>query len=505
MKIRHTCLALIFQMYSAALWACCSGEPHCLSELLLHDQRNRHVFQGQIVQTYATLQGAYYSKVRVLECFKGEIKTSTVWVYTGGNNSAGGYRASPGTVWLFFGEPFASGAYTATVCDLFSCTSNTAPENYATRLQILKAYQRMKQSNYTGPVIWYYRDSLKAAEGHFKDGQAEDKWKHFRYDGSLKSEMFYQNGLLHGETTEYLEPERGIAYSTYKNGVLLFQTTNYTNNKYRLRSTWENLGEKEGLRREHRKTWHPNGQLSSDQYEERNSPANHDWCMYNGHEGAFIQLDSNGNIINQGQYFKGAKVGKWIEQKKNSRDTLHINYPQPEMPDYDFVRFFENGQLQIMGNFKNGLPNGKWMYYNFKGFLRQEAHFIDGKLSGEVISYHYCSDKVAERHQYLNGLQHGAQFRYFENGSIQEQYSCKKGQKQGSEITYHKPGIWQTKANYLDGKLHGDYISTNHLGDTSLVAHFREGVLEGKATEYFKENKIGQKAIGMYLDRKSVV
>jgi antitoxin component YwqK of YwqJK toxin-antitoxin module len=383
---------------------------------------------------------------------------------------------------------------------IFPAAVKGDPAHYSARLQIVSAYRSITQSKYTGPVAWHYPDSMLLAEGNFKSGKPEGKWKHYRYDGSLKSEAFYKNGLLHGESIEYSEHDEGVSYSTYELGLLVFRKTNYTRDSGSLRGTWEKISENAGMRLVHIKTWHRNGQPSSDFYQEQNYPSNYDWCMYNGFEGAYKHLDSNGNIMSQGQYLKGAKVGKWKEQKKNAREVIEVEYPQPDLPGYDFVRFFEEGQPMLMGNLKQGQANGKWLYYNQKGVLYREANFVEGKLSGEEKQYFHSSGKTSARHQYKNGLLHGKQFQYFEEGAIREQYTCINDLKQGPEVIYLNPGVWQTKANYLDGKLHGDYIGKTYQGDTSLVASFREGALEGVVTEYYKEFKTCKKAVGRYLN-----
>ncbi|MBK6997071.1 MAG: hypothetical protein IPH31_19935 [Lewinellaceae bacterium] len=491
-------ILLISHISICASFACCSGEPHTLTELLLHDQYNRTIFLCRVYNTAANLQGGFFSKAKVNEVFKGRLDSSFVVIHTGGNSSAGGRPLKPYSDWLIFSQMNSNGTFNATVCDWFSCSGTDDPEKFYNTLQIISSYKKMTESAYTGTVVWYFPDGAKAAEGNFLEGKPEGKWVHFRHDGTLKSETRYKNGLRHGEATEILENNRGIAVSTYYNGVLMAQKTsceecpNYSKSEMRISET------KEGLQKRHYKSWHPNGMISSDFFQESTTSFYYLGRNYSGFESWFLQKDSLGKVLNNGQYSRGAKIGKWIETNEKTKETTEVQYPEPVLPAFDFFRFYENGGLELAGNLKNGKPEGTWKFYSQKGSLVREANFEDGELSGEERHFHYQSEKVSEQCQYKNGKKHGEQLGFFNDGSIQSQCFYENGVKHGAEITYLKPEVWQSKANYLNGMLHGDYISRDPQGDTLLVATFQNDALYGKAIEYSKELKTCQKSTGRY-------
>ena len=493
-------LLIAFQISPSGLSACCIEEPHSLTELLLNDQRNRMIFMCRITQSASNLEGAYFSRAMVLEVFKGDLKQSNVLIYTGGNTSAGGCKAGTSTEWLIFSPMDENGEFSAAVCDQFSCEKSYAPAVYNNRLEIIISYKKMIRSRYTGPVIWYYHDGVKAAEGQFLSGKPEGKWKHYRHSGALKRETNYKKGLLDGVCVEWMEYQEGTILQTYKNGRLLLQKTSRVRGLNRSTSENAYLGKKNGIQRVHIKSWHANGTLSSDFYQESISVQGHSWYHYTGCDGAYLLQDSMGNIISKGTYFHGAKIGRWIEASSKTRIPTEKEYPQPDLPSTGFFGLYEDGKPKITGSLEHGKPQGIWRSYSEKGYLLKEANFEKGKLSGEARKFHYLSEKVAERNQYVHGLMEGEQLRFFENGAVLEQYFCKNGLKQGASITYLKPDVWQIKANYQDGKLHGDYISLSYEGDTSLVASFRMDALDGKAIEYSKERKTCQKSSGQYLD-----
>jgi len=493
-------LLLAFLTSAFGLFACCMEEPHTLTELLLQDQKNRMVFLCRITQSASNLEGAYFSRANVLEVFKGDLKQSNVLIYTGGNTSAGGYQAGISREWLIFSPMDKNGEFSAAVCDPFSCDRSFDPEVFNNRLEVITSFKKMTRSAYTGPVVWYYHDGVKAAEGQFQFGKPEGKWKHYRPSGALKSEFNYKKGRLHGDCMEWMEFEAGSTLSTYKHGTLLGQKSNRVRGRNRSTSETTYLGRKNGIQRVHFKSWHPNGMLSSDFYQESIAVQGQSWYHFTGYDGVYLEQDSTGKILNKGVYYHGAKIGKWIQTSFKAEVQTEIDYPQPDLPSTGFFGLYEDGKPKITGTLNRGKPQGMWRYYSQKGFLLMEANFVKGKRSGEARAFHYLSEKVAERNQYLNDLQEGEQLRFFENGSICEQYYCRNGLKQGPSMLYLKPDVWWIKANYQDGKLDGDYISLSYEGDTSLVARFRMDALDGMAIEFSKELKTCQKSTGQYLN-----
>lgn len=484
-------LTLALPASFSTLLACCMGEPHTLTELLLHDERDRSVFLCEVISSAATMQGMYFSKVKIREVFKGEMSEKTVFVYTGGNTSAGGISIQANTSWVIFSRKEFDGNYAAKVCDHFSCCIVADDAVSTNRLQLVTDFRRLVKTAYTGPVTWYYPDGIKAAEGQFLNGKPEGIWLHYRYDGTLKSETPYQNGVRHGTVVEILENERGTKHFTYQNGRLLRQISNYNNSPNQIKSEANTLERDAILSRTHTHTWYPNGILSLD-YTRENTHIGE----YSGFIGPFIKQDSTGKILDQGAYFLGAKTGKWVEtdpKTKQQRDTI---YPPRAVSAYDFVRFYEDGRSAILGNLKDGLPEGKWFFFRQNGGASRASTFKAGKLSGEEFYYHYRTDMVFKRNFYVNGLLDGEQLEYFENGAPHERVTYKMGVKDGPSIQYLESGVEQVKSNYRNGKLQGEYLGRDMQGDTSLVAHFDEDAMTGPVTLYTKTKKRCEKSEG---------
>jgi hypothetical protein len=50
-------------------------------------------------------------------------------------------------------------------------------------------------------------------------------------------------------------------------------------------------------------------------------------------------------------------------------------------------------QVHAMGNYKDGLKTGKWIYYFCDGTIKCEGEFINGKKNGKWINYDFCNEQ----------------------------------------------------------------------------------------------------------------
>lgn len=49
--------------------------------------------------------------------------------------------------------------------------------------------------------------------------------------------------------------------------------------------------------------------------------------------------------------------------------------------------YYENGQLESRGNFRNDLPHGKWIWFYSNGTLKAEGSYVNGIQEGEWRSF----------------------------------------------------------------------------------------------------------------------
>ena len=122
--------------------------------------------------------------------------------------------------------------------------------------------------------------------------------------------------------------------------------------------------------------------------------------------------------------------------------------------------YHENGKLEKTGNYKNGNPDGEWVFYyndgqavKFKSTLPEgpitfyyKSGVIEGKgqrntngMSGYFI-YYYENGNVKSEGLYENSEESGKWKYYYENGKIQAIGKFKEGEKQGEWRYYDENG-----------------------------------------------------------------
>jgi antitoxin component YwqK of YwqJK toxin-antitoxin module len=149
----------------------------------------------------------------------------------------------------------------------------------------------------------------------FASCNTTDVRKSFYENGSLESELSYQNGMLNGSSTWY-----------YPNGNLQ-QETNYKDNKL------------EGLS----KRWHENGRMQSEVYYRNNLK------------------DSSSKTFNES--------GLIVLLENFSNDTLHGPYE----------RYYPEGHaLMIQGQYEDGFMEGSWLFFTRDGSIIGKADYSRG-------------------------------------------------------------------------------------------------------------------------------
>jgi antitoxin component YwqK of YwqJK toxin-antitoxin module len=163
----------------------------------------------------------------------------------------------------------------------------------------------------------------------------------------------------------------------------------------------------------------------------------------------------------------------------------------------------EQGNLIGKGVMANGIPNGKWIYYQ-KDFMYAEGNYVNGKKNGEWNYYYdpvfefvnlpfkqeiakiYNSEnyKLTRRIRLIetfeNGFKNGKFIKYQYNGLIKYKENFKNNLLNGSSIYYFENGNIYKTNEYKDDILNG--ISTFYYenGNVQLITNYKNGLQIGK-------------------------
>ncbi len=72
----------------------------------------------------------------------------------------------------------------------------------------------------------------------------------------------------------------------------------------------------------------------------------------------------------------------------------------------DFIVYYPNKKIQIIGQLANNKNIGEWKYYNSNGTIESVGNFLDDKPSG-AWSWYYPDGKVAEEGKFVEGKRDG--------------------------------------------------------------------------------------------------
>ncbi len=210
-----------------------------------------------------------------------------------------------------------------------------------------------------------YQMGKKVAEGKFdNEGMRQGVWKEYFLSGELKAEGEYKDNQRVGEWKYFEVSGKVELIGKYWNGVPDGEWTWYYDN-----------------REVHRRESFSRGKL----------------------DGEYIECDTVGTVILQGNYSDGLKVGIWKYQLNDHLEEgeyldgekngvwkwYYFNTDEPAfegefnlgIPGGKHRMWYPNGNLMEKGEYEGGLREGNWIYYNELG----EQRLVVTYQAGEIV------------------------------------------------------------------------------------------------------------------------
>jgi antitoxin component YwqK of YwqJK toxin-antitoxin module len=88
----------------------------------------------------------------------------------------------------------------------------------------------------------------------------------------------------------------------------------------------------------------------------------------------------------QGSFKNGKKHGPWVRYHDNGRLEVKVTYKNGK-PDGPWVTHHDNGQLETKGTYKNGKVDGPGVGYYEDGQLASKGTWKDGKKDGPWVGF----------------------------------------------------------------------------------------------------------------------
>ena len=86
----------------------------------------------------------------------------------------------------------------------------------------------------------------------------------------------------------------------------------------------------------------------------------------------------------------------------NSWGRIHSQILMLETKKYNFIKYFENGEIKILGNIVNDKKEGLWYSFNINSNIQQTGNFNNGLEDGEWIFYN-SDGSIKKKEIYKNG------------------------------------------------------------------------------------------------------
>jgi antitoxin component YwqK of YwqJK toxin-antitoxin module len=505
-------LGLISVVWPGLAVASCFNPFYTVTEILNHNDEEYHVFTCEVLATYK-LSSGFESIAVVKDRYFGE-PTDTIYLFTGGESSAGGEKLSLRSTWLIFSPSTDCRHYRATICDRLSvqltsghheCNSQKLSSLGKEVLQLLGEYQKIQQQQYSGFKKFEIGQRL-FAEGEFRNGLAHGQWRHYSwpYDSNgkrIKSEISYYQGKWNGPY---------LVYDEYNDGSVVEEIRSYKLDQLErlekiARSTVDEYEYIAPNQRRHTftKLGLDNCPVAFVSYMEINFNSELPYQLKFKH-GSFYNLSAQDSSslfpLGRGDYFYGAKVGEWEFYDKHGNLLYRRTYPPVVTNDsrvavYDEKnrvvlegRFVENKFLGIWTQYFNEVIVSQWMFNSqgrriatYKYYSNGDFEiipYVSDRISGNVIKMRKDST-VLSIHSYVNGEKHGPAIYYNPDGSIQKEINYFKSRANSQRDTEN--------GYYIDGFLNGYVVSYDAQGEGKMSeGRYWQGYRVGKWINYHR-------------------
>ncbi len=133
----------------------------------------------------------------------------------------------------------------------------------------------------------------------------------------------------------------------------------------------------------------------------------------------------SGKLAGSGSYFGKQKDGVW--KYYDEKGTFYLQESlKKEVKHGQFLQLTSEGVIIEETNWVDGVQNGKWIKRFAEGPLMWEATHVNGKLEGMTKTY-YKSGVLHKEGKFVGDLMHGPWKKYNENGNLVKVYQYTKG------------------------------------------------------------------------------
>ncbi len=175
------------------------------------------------------------------------------------------------------------------------------------------------------------------------------------------------------------------------------------------------------------------------------------------------------NSGNQSKYSENKAPRNKIAKGENQKDELGRKQGNWKYLNYNKVLVYE---VTYLNDVRHGVAR---RYHAGTGTQIEESNYFNGKLDGEYRSY-FVAGQVKAEGAYLNGRRTGEWITYYSvNGEKKSEGSYIHGKKQGEWRYYHSKGYMRCKGDLVNDMQEGVWIYYNEEGKIIEQKTFSKG------------------------------
>ncbi len=150
--------------------------------------------------------------------------------------------------------------------------------------------------------------------------------------------------------------------------------------------------------------------------------------------------------VNESEPYSG-----WVKEMYDSGQVQGLGQFKDGKPDGLLTAWAENGQRVLEATYKDGNLDGPWLKWYENGQKHLEQTYKDGQLDGPFTGWDENGQKWSER-TYKDGKEDGPYTNWHQNGQKQQEGACKDGELDGLMTMWHENGQKAAEVTFKDGK-----------------------------------------------------
>jgi antitoxin component YwqK of YwqJK toxin-antitoxin module len=200
-----------------------------------------------------------------------------------------------------------------------------------------------------------------------------------------------------------------------------------------------------------------------------------------------ISICAQNDTINQLDNL-GRKQGFWEKEYPNGK-PMYRGYFKDGKPAGEMRRYHESGALKVIMKFTQNKDKVYSIFFYEDGERAGEGMYFQNQKDSLWTYYSYYTGAITSTEEYVQGIKHGKEKKFYPNGQISEEIQWERNMKNGNWLQYFEDGTLKLEAGYSFNKVSGPYTFYWPNGKLYIMGHFVDNSRHGTWSFFTDEGK----------------